>query len=156
VQQFKSIVVQHKDELRVQAMPPPPAAPSATPAKPAPNDQLATGIDINSTTLTITGKGLSQVVAIRYLDTSLPFTITSNSSDLEAHRVFWTTFGGTPVKLGEMQVIKFSDVLDFYGKAESSVRTRWASTVSWTRKSSPIYTRAPVIWSRACARHRIP
>ena len=41
-----------------------------------------------------------------------------NVRDPEAHRVFWTTLGGTPVKLGDMDVIKFPDVLVLYRKAE--------------------------------------
>ena len=41
-----------------------------------------------------------------------------NVRDPEAHRVFWTTLGGTPVKLGDMEVIKFPDVLVLYRKAE--------------------------------------
>src|SRR6202050_1241548 len=38
--------------------------------------------------------------------------------DLEAHRAFWTTLGGTPVKLGDMHVFKFPDVLVVYDKGE--------------------------------------
>jgi catechol 2,3-dioxygenase-like lactoylglutathione lyase family enzyme len=38
--------------------------------------------------------------------------------DLEAHRAFWTTLGGTPVKLGDMHVFKFPDVLVIYDKGE--------------------------------------
>ena len=41
-----------------------------------------------------------------------------NVQDPETHRVFWTTLGGTPVKLGDMDVIKFPDVLVLYRKAE--------------------------------------
>jgi len=41
-----------------------------------------------------------------------------NVRDPEAHRVFWTTLGGTLVKLGDMEVIKFPDVLVLYRKAE--------------------------------------
>src|SRR5580658_994376 len=41
-----------------------------------------------------------------------------NVRDPEAHRVFWTTLGGTAVKLGGMQAIKFPDVLVLYRKAE--------------------------------------
>ena len=41
-----------------------------------------------------------------------------NVRDPEAHRAFWTTLGGTPVKLGDMEVIKFPDVLVLYNKAE--------------------------------------
>ena len=41
-----------------------------------------------------------------------------NVRDPEADRVFWTTLGGTPVKLGEMEAIKFPDVLVLYRKAE--------------------------------------
>src|SRR5579862_9596129 len=33
-----------------------------------------------------------------------------NVRDPAAHRAFWTTLGGTPVKLGGMEVIKFPDV----------------------------------------------
>jgi len=38
--------------------------------------------------------------------------------DPDAHRVFWTTLGGTLVKLGDMDVIKFPDVLILYKKAD--------------------------------------
>jgi catechol 2,3-dioxygenase-like lactoylglutathione lyase family enzyme len=41
-----------------------------------------------------------------------------NVRDPEAHRVFWTALGGTMVKLGEMQIVKFPDVLVLYRKAE--------------------------------------
>src|ERR1035441_8270879 len=41
-----------------------------------------------------------------------------NVRDPEAHRVFWTTLGGTPAKLGDMEAIKFPDVLVLYRKAE--------------------------------------
>ena len=41
-----------------------------------------------------------------------------NVRDPEAHRVFWTTLGGTLTKLGDMEVVKFPDVLVFYRKAE--------------------------------------
>ena len=41
-----------------------------------------------------------------------------NVRDPEAHRVFWTTLGGTPAKLGDLDVIKFPDVLVLYRKAE--------------------------------------
>lgn len=41
-----------------------------------------------------------------------------NVRDLEAHRVFWTTLGGTPVKLGDMQGIMFPDVLVLCRKAD--------------------------------------
>jgi len=41
-----------------------------------------------------------------------------NVRDPEAHRVFWTTLGGMPVKLGAMEAIKFPDVLVLYRKAE--------------------------------------
>ena len=41
-----------------------------------------------------------------------------NVRDPEAHRAFWTTLGGTPVKLGGMEAIKFPDVLVLYRKAE--------------------------------------
>lgn len=41
-----------------------------------------------------------------------------NVRDPEAHRVFWTTLGGTPVKLGGMEAIRFPDVLVLYRKAE--------------------------------------
>ncbi len=41
-----------------------------------------------------------------------------NVRDPEAHRVFWTTLGGTPVKLGDMDVMKFPDVLVMFRKAE--------------------------------------
>ncbi|HVN06569.1 MAG TPA: VOC family protein [Bryobacteraceae bacterium] len=37
--------------------------------------------------------------------------------DPEAHRVFWTMLGGTLVKLGDMEVVKFPDVLILYKKA---------------------------------------
>ena len=40
-----------------------------------------------------------------------------NVRDPEAHRVFWTTLGGTLVKLGSMDVVKFPDVLVLYQKA---------------------------------------
>ena len=39
-----------------------------------------------------------------------------NVRDPEAHRVFWTALGGTPVKLGDMDVIKFPDVLVLFKK----------------------------------------
>ena len=35
-----------------------------------------------------------------------------------AHRAFWTALGGTPTKLGDLEVIKFPDVLVLYNKAE--------------------------------------
>ena len=38
--------------------------------------------------------------------------------DLEAHRVFWTALGGTPVKVGDMHVFQFPDVLVVYDKGE--------------------------------------
>ncbi len=38
--------------------------------------------------------------------------------DLDAHRVFWTALGGTPVKVGDMHVFKFPDVLVIYDKGE--------------------------------------
>ncbi|HLY17084.1 MAG TPA: VOC family protein [Bryobacteraceae bacterium] len=41
-----------------------------------------------------------------------------NVRDPAAHRAFWTTLGGTPVKLGGMEVIKFPDVLVIYQKTE--------------------------------------
>jgi catechol 2,3-dioxygenase-like lactoylglutathione lyase family enzyme len=41
-----------------------------------------------------------------------------NVRDPEAQRVFWTTLGGTLVKLGDMEVVKFPDVLVLYRKAE--------------------------------------
>src|ERR1035438_3002100 len=41
-----------------------------------------------------------------------------NVRDPDAHHFFWTTLGGTPVKLGDMEVIKFPDVLVLYRKAE--------------------------------------
>jgi len=41
-----------------------------------------------------------------------------NVRDPEAHRAFWTTLGGTPVKLGDMDVIKFPGVLVLFKKAE--------------------------------------
>src|SRR5580704_17743615 len=40
--------------------------------------------------------------------------------DLETHRAFWTTLGGTPVKIGDMHVFKFPDVLVVYDKGETS------------------------------------
>jgi len=40
--------------------------------------------------------------------------------DPGAHRAFWTALGGTPLKLGNMEVAKFPDVLVFYQKAEPS------------------------------------
>lgn len=43
-----------------------------------------------------------------------------NVRDPEAHRVFWTTLGGTLVKLGDMDVVKFPDVLILYKKGEPS------------------------------------
>jgi catechol 2,3-dioxygenase-like lactoylglutathione lyase family enzyme len=43
-----------------------------------------------------------------------------NVRDPAAHRAFWTTLGGTLVKLGDMEVIKFPDVLVLYQKAEPS------------------------------------
>src|ERR1017187_8244514 len=63
-----------------------------------------------------------------------------NVRDPEAHRVFWTTLGGTPVKLGDMDAIKFPDVLVLYRKAEPStssglsgtkVRANWRSRWWW-------------------------
>jgi catechol 2,3-dioxygenase-like lactoylglutathione lyase family enzyme len=41
-----------------------------------------------------------------------------NVRDPEAHRLFWTTLGGTSVKLGGMEAIKFPDVLVLYRKGE--------------------------------------
>jgi len=41
-----------------------------------------------------------------------------NVRDPEAHRLFWTTLGGTPVKLGDLEAIKFPDVLVLYRKGE--------------------------------------
>jgi len=41
-----------------------------------------------------------------------------NVRDPELHRAFWTTLGGSPVKLGDMDVIKFPDVLVLYRKAD--------------------------------------
>jgi catechol 2,3-dioxygenase-like lactoylglutathione lyase family enzyme len=41
-----------------------------------------------------------------------------NVRDLAAHRAFWTTLGGTPVKFGTMDVFKFPDVLVIFNKVE--------------------------------------
>jgi len=41
-----------------------------------------------------------------------------NVRDPAAHRAFWTALGGTPTKLGDLEVIKFPDVLVLYNKAE--------------------------------------
>ena len=41
-----------------------------------------------------------------------------NVRDPEAHRVFWTALGGTPVKLGDMKVFKFPDVLVIFRKMD--------------------------------------
>lgn len=41
-----------------------------------------------------------------------------NVRDPAAHRAFWTTLGGTPAKLGDMEVIKFPDVLVLYRRAD--------------------------------------
>lgn len=41
-----------------------------------------------------------------------------NVRDPEAHRVFWMALGGKLVKLGDMDVIKFPDVLVLYKKGE--------------------------------------
>ncbi len=41
-----------------------------------------------------------------------------NVRDPEAARTFWTTLGGTPAKLGDMQLIRFPDVLVLVQKAE--------------------------------------
>ena len=43
-----------------------------------------------------------------------------NTSDPAAQRAFWTTLGGTPTKLGDMEVIKFPDVLILYRKVDPS------------------------------------
>ncbi|MFN7993037.1 MAG: VOC family protein [Bryobacteraceae bacterium] len=40
--------------------------------------------------------------------------------DPEAHRAFWTTLGGTPMKLGQMDMFKFPDVLVLTKKGEPS------------------------------------
>ncbi len=78
---FKSIVVQHDTDQPVPvALPAPPAAASATPAKPSIKAQPATGIPIGTTSLPVTGTGMSQVVSVRYLDTPLAFTSTSDTT----------------------------------------------------------------------------
>jgi len=41
-----------------------------------------------------------------------------NVRDPAAHRAFWTTLGGTPVKLGSMDVMRFPDVLVIFNKGE--------------------------------------
>jgi catechol 2,3-dioxygenase-like lactoylglutathione lyase family enzyme len=38
--------------------------------------------------------------------------------DLAAHNAFWTALGGTPVKIGDMHVFKFPDVLVVYDKGD--------------------------------------
>ena len=43
-----------------------------------------------------------------------------NVSDVEASLRFWKTLGGTPVKVGPFDVVKFPDVLVLVRKAESS------------------------------------
>jgi len=40
-----------------------------------------------------------------------------NARDPEAQRAFWTTLGGVQVKLGDMDVIRFPDVLVLYNKS---------------------------------------
>lgn len=47
--------------------------------------------------------------------------------DLEAHQAFWTTLGGTPVKLGDLHIMKFPDVLVFYDKGEPTGGTDGSS-----------------------------
>jgi hypothetical protein len=41
-----------------------------------------------------------------------------NVRDPEAHRVFWTTLGGTPVKLGDMHVVQVPGCAGLLRKAE--------------------------------------
>ncbi|MBI3895302.1 MAG: VOC family protein [Acidobacteria bacterium] len=43
-----------------------------------------------------------------------------NVRDVESHKKFWSALGGTPVKLGPLEVVKFPDVLVFLQQAQSS------------------------------------
>jgi hypothetical protein len=77
---FKTIIVRHStDEPLVVPLPPPPAAPSATPPKPSIKAQPPAGIAIGTTSLTVTGTGMSQVISVRYLDAPLTFTSSSDT-----------------------------------------------------------------------------
>lgn len=43
-----------------------------------------------------------------------------NVTDPQAHRAFWKAIGGTPLKLGKMDVFRFPDVLVLFQKGEPS------------------------------------
>jgi len=67
--------------------------------------------------LSITSAAWSQLPAPNAAGVSMGH-LHMNVRDLQAHRVFWTALGGAPVKLGDMDVIKFPDVLILLKKAE--------------------------------------
>jgi hypothetical protein len=79
---YKSIVVQHNTEQPiVVTLPAAPAAPTAGATSPKPScKRPATGITIGSPSVTVNGTGMSQVVGVRYLDTPLPWTSSSDTT----------------------------------------------------------------------------
>jgi hypothetical protein len=81
---YKSIVVQHGSDapaiLSLPAAPAAQAAAPAAPAKPAIDPQPAAGIAATSKSLTVTGSGMTQVAAVFYNLTPLPFTAANDKS----------------------------------------------------------------------------
>lgn len=79
VKEYKNILVRHGTEYKVQALPASTAAPTPTPP-PALKDQAGPINSDSTTPVVVFGNGMNQVVAVKYLDTSLPFTATSDTS----------------------------------------------------------------------------
>jgi hypothetical protein len=80
VKQFKSVRLEDASHRQfIQALPAATPASTTTPA-PTLKAQAAAGIPTTQTSLTISGTGMSQVVAVRYLNTNLAFTAASDTA----------------------------------------------------------------------------
>lgn len=80
---LKNIVVQHDEEAPiVLALPDVPAASATppTPPKPSIDPQPDAGVPASSKTLTLTGAGMKQVIAVLYNATPLPFTAATDKA----------------------------------------------------------------------------
>ena len=78
---FKSIVVRHgMDQPVIVILPAPPTTSSTAPPKPSIKAQSGTGVAVGTSSLTVSGTGMSQVISVRYLETPLAFTSSSDTA----------------------------------------------------------------------------